>query len=132
MKKLLLLASLALANNMFVNAQYTFKSITVAGSGSSSKATTILTWGPYNTKELCEQKRREVEIANSWRDPILGGSIESKTRTTPCSGSGGSVGSVNVNGISKGTSFYSTNGSNEIRDWSNDKKKIRYVDLLKQ
>ena len=120
MKKLLCLITLALADCMSANAQYTFQSITVAGSGSSSKATTILTWGPYGTREMCEQKRREVEIANSWSEPILGGRIEAKTRTTPCSGPGGSIGSVDVLGVSKGSSFYSTNPVNEINDWSND------------
>ena len=30
------------------------------------------------------------------------------------------AGSVDVLGVSKGTSFYSINGANEIRDWSND------------
>lgn len=120
MKRRLIIVALALAETLSANAQYTFQSITVAGSGSSSKATTILTWGPYGTREMCEQKRREVEIANSWSEPILGGRIESKTRTTPCSGPGGSTGSVDVLGISKGSSFYSTNPVNEINDWSND------------
>ena len=37
-----------------------------------------------------------------------------------CSGCSGAAGSVNVLGVGNGTSFYSLNGANEIKDWSND------------
>ena len=42
--------------------------------------------------------------------------------TILCGGCSGAskAGSIDVMGVSKGTSFYSTNGANEIRDWSND------------
>ncbi len=33
---------------------------------------------------------------------------------------GSSVGNPNVQGVGQGNSFYSTNGANDIRDWSND------------
>lgn len=122
MNRLLCLVTIALAGNLSANAQFTFQSITVAGSGSSSKTTTILTWGPYNSLEECNRKKIEVETANSWSEPILGGRIEAKTRTLPCVGPGGmsSVGSADIHGPSRGSSFHSVNGANEINDWSND------------
>lgn len=120
MKKFLFV-SIALAVIKSANAQYTFQSITVAGSGPSAKATTILTWGPFQTLKECENARIRAESANTWSESILGGRIEAKTKAGPCSPPGGSsIGSPDVYGISKGTSFYSTNGSNEIQNWSED------------
>lgn len=120
MKKFLFV-SIALAVIKSANAQYTFQSITVAGSGPSAKATTILTWGPFQTLKECENARIRAESANTWSESILGGRIEAKTKAGPCSPPGGSsIGSPDVYGISKGTSFYSTNAANEIQNWSED------------
>lgn len=125
MKKLLFV-SVALAVIKSANAQYTFQSITVAGSGPSAKATTILTWGPFQTLQECNNARIRVEKANTWSEPILGGRIEAKTKAGPCSPPGGSsIGSPDVHGLSKGTSFYSTNAANEIQNWSEDQTSLR-------
>lgn len=67
-------------------------------------------------RATCEQLRNLVMSEGSYHK----GSCTVRIICSPCTGSGGAIGSVDVLGVSKGNSFYSTNGANEIRDWSND------------
>ena len=69
----------------------------------------------FPTKSECETAR-SVVLSSSVTD----GKCKVQFTASPCVGSGGAVGSVDVLGVSKGSSFNSTNPVNEINDWSND------------
>ena len=69
----------------------------------------------FQTKSECETAR-SVVLSSSVTD----GKCKVQFSASPCIGSGGAVGSVDVLGVSKGSSFNSTNPINEINDWSND------------
>ena len=67
-------------------------------------------------RATCEQLRNHIMDYAQFHQ----GGCTVRVICSPCTGSGGAIGSVDVLGVSKGNSFYSTNGANEIRDWSND------------
>lgn len=69
----------------------------------------------FQSKSECEQSRMFV-MSQSFNQ----GNCKIRYIASPCTGSGGASGSVDVLGISKGSSFYSTNSVNEIKDWSED------------
>lgn len=69
----------------------------------------------FQSKSECEQSRTFV-MSQSFNQ----GNCKIRYIASPCTGSGGASGSVDVLGISKGSSFYSTNSVNEIKDWSED------------
>lgn len=71
--------------------------------------------GGFPTKGECENAR-SIVISSSVTD----GKCKVQFTASPCVGSGGAVGNVDVLGVSKGGSFNSTNPVNEINDWSND------------
>lgn len=71
--------------------------------------------GGFPTKGECENAR-SIVISSSVTD----GKCKVQFIASPCVGSGGAVGNVDVLGVSKGGSFNSTNPVNEINDWSND------------
>ena len=92
---------------------------------SSGSTPTVINCGPYSTKVECEQHRQLDIAANTWSNSIggdgWGGMISVKATATPCSGPASStIGNLDVLGVDKGNSFYSTNGANDIRDWAND------------
>lgn len=69
----------------------------------------------FSNKNECEQSRMFV-MSQSYTD----GSCRVNYIASPCTGPSGFSNSVEVLGINKGSSFYSTNPVNEINDWSND------------
>lgn len=69
----------------------------------------------FNDKHACEQAR--IYLINEASGSSGGCTIRINAS---CNGCEGSIGSVDFLGISKGSSFYSTNPVNEINDWSND------------
>ena len=134
---------LALAGLLPANAQYTF-TLNVSWSGNCSGYTAQMNsmMGKYKsqaingfpTRELCEQTRAmchqelgHIELV--YYDVKTGKVIKREATncklnvtTTPCTGRpmAGTVGTLNVLGVSQGTSFYSTNSANEIQNWSRD------------
>lgn len=140
---ILSLLLLALAGLLPANAQYTF-TLNVSWSGNCSGYTAQMNslMGKYKsqaingfpTRELCEQTRAmchqelgHIELV--YYDVKTGKVIKRETTncklnvtTTPCTGRpmAGTVGTLNVLGVSQGTSFYSTNSANEIQNWSSD------------
>lgn len=69
----------------------------------------------FRSKVECEQSRQVVMgYSNNY------GNCKIRFIASPCVGSGGTMGNVDVLGVSKGSSFNSTNPVNEINDWSND------------
>lgn len=66
----------------------------------------------YSTREECERFRAMGSVVSD-------GACKVRIITTPCKGPGGSSG-TNLLGPDKGSSFYSTNAANEIRDWAED------------
>lgn len=134
---------LALAGLLPANAQYTF-TLNASWSGNCSGYTAQMNsmMGKYKsqaingfpTRELCEQTRAmchqelgHIELV--YYDVKTGKVIKRETTncklnvtTTPCTGRpmAGTVGTLNVLGVSQGTSFYSTNSANEIQNWSSD------------
>lgn len=66
----------------------------------------------YTTREECERFRAMGSVVSD-------GACKVRIITTPCKGPGGSSG-TNLLGPDKGSSFYSTNAANEIRDWAED------------
>lgn len=93
---------------------------------SAGSSPTVINCGPYFTKAECEQNRLYDIAANTWSSYIgmgtgRGGRITVKATATPCSGPAGNViGSVDILGVSKGNSFYTSNPVNEIQNWSSD------------
>jgi len=70
----------------------------------------------FHSKSECEQSRQFV-MSRSFNL----GNCRIRYIASPCTGhSGGAIGSVDILGVSKGGSFYSTNPVNDINDWSND------------
>lgn len=134
---------LALAGMFPANAQYTF-TLNVSWSGNCSGYTAQMNslMGKYKsqaingfpTRELCEQTRAmchqelgHIELV--YYDVKTGKVIKREATncklnvtTTPCTGRpmAGTVGSLNVLGVSQGASFYSANSANEIQNWSSD------------
>lgn len=120
MKRLLLSLGISIVSQVAV-AQWTYI-LTTNGNG----AITVEKFGPYSTKAECERDRLLDISGRNWSYYMdlgngRGGTISVKATATPCtSPSGGAIGSVDILGVSKGSSFYSTNGVNEIHDWTND------------
>ena len=122
MKKILLVLVVFMASQIAV-AQWRYTLTLTLGSD-----TKIFSWS-HSTKAECERARQFDLAANNWSNYILGngrGYISSKATATPCTGPGGtSFGDVDIMGISKGTSFYSVNGVNEVQNWSEDEARRR-------
>ena len=143
MKRFLTSIIIVLAGLLPVNAQYTF-TLNASWSGNCSGYTAQMNqmMGKYKsqaingfpTRELCEQTRAMCQqelghIELIWYDVKTGKEIKREATncklnvtTTPCTGRpmAGTVGTLNVLGVSQGTSFYSSNSANEIQNWSND------------
>lgn len=128
MKKLLLLLSIFLVSQL-AKAQWNF-TVTLSASGCGNSMEEKIAWKEaeaqvnywmgkghltFHSKMECEQSRQFV-MSESYSV----GNCKLRYIASPCTGSGGTSENVDVFGISKGNSFYSTNGANEIRDWSND------------
>lgn len=145
MRKLLIVV-LALVGFLPTNAQYTF-TLSVSWSGNCSGYTSQMNQAirgfqsqainGFPTRELCEQTRAMCQqelghIELLWIDQKTGKVVKREATncrlnvsTTPCTGrpmAGNTIqiGAPNINGVSQGTSFYSTNSANEIRNWSED------------
>lgn len=119
MKRLFIVIPLCIVSQI-VMAQWTYI-LTINGNG----ALTVNKYGPYSTKEECERNRLYDITANTWSNSIGGsgwrGTINVKATATPCTGpGGGAIGNIDILGVGKGSSFYSTNFANEIQNWSND------------
>lgn len=69
----------------------------------------------FSNKNECEQSRMFV-MSQSYTD----GSCRVNYIASPCTGPVGSSGNASIFNSNNGSSFYSTNPANEIRDWSND------------
>lgn len=104
-------------------AQWTY-TLTISGNGTQK-------YGPYPTKAECERNRLLDISANNWSHYLdlgngRGGTIKVSATATPCTGpAGSSIGNVDILGVGKGNSFYSTNSVNEINDWSEDEARRR-------
>ena len=119
MKRLFIVIPLCIVSQI-VMAQWTYI-LTINGNG----ALTVNKYGPYSTKEECERNRLYDITANTWSNSIGGsgwrGTINVKATATPCTGpGGGAIGNIDILGVGKGSSFYSTNFANEIQNWSSD------------
>lgn len=143
MKRFLTSIIIVLAGLLPANAQYTF-TISASWSGNCSGYTAQMNqmMGKYKsqaingfpTREICEQTRAMCHqelghIELIWYDVKTGKEIKREATncklnvtTTPCTGRpmAGTVGTLNVLGVSQGTSFYSANSANEIQNWSSD------------
>ncbi len=69
----------------------------------------------FSSKYECERSRMFV-MSQSYTD----GSCRVSYIASPCTGPVGSSGNASIFNSNNGSSFYSTNPANEIRDWSND------------
>lgn len=146
MRKILISTLLALAGMKPANAQYTF-TLDVSWSGNCGGYTSQMNQviGKYKsqaisgfpTYESCEQVRKmcqqelgHIELvyydlntgkvikkqATNCKLNVIAGSCTGR----PLAGNTIQIGVPNINGVSQGTTFYSTNSANEIRDWSSD------------
>lgn len=144
MKKVVYSSIFALAGILPANAQYSF---TIDGgfSGDCAKVSGVRelnqqlqqikgqTVSGFPDEASCNQARNMVNSIKAQAELIVidartGRTIDRKKynchfslNASTCTGrpmSGPIIGVPNINGVSQGTSFHSTNGSNEIRDWS--------------
>lgn len=68
----------------------------------------------FISKQFCEAALHSMSGSTNGCTAIVSGYCR------PLGGNSVSVGNANVLGVGQGSSFYSINGANEIRDWSND------------
>ena len=67
-----------------------------------------------------------LQECNTFRSMVISqsysyGNCKIRFNVSPCTGCpSGAMGNANILAIGQGSSFYSVNGANEIRDWSND------------
>lgn len=128
---------LALVGFLPANAQYTF---TCNGgfSGDCAKVSGVRelnqqlqqimrqAFAGFPDEASCNQARNIVNNIKSQAEIILGGkryNCHFKLNALPCTGrpiGGTNVGTPNVLGVSQGSSFFSTNTVNEIKNWSED------------
>lgn len=124
MKRFFLIIGTFIVSQITV-AQWTFtSSISKSGNCSGLDALGANIWAAigdqapgqlnFATRELCEASRASVSGTYSE------GGCTTRVITTPCKGPAGALNGVDILGLSKGNSSYSTNPVNEINDWSND------------
>lgn len=119
-KQFVLLIGISIVSQTAV-AQWTY-TLTITANSSP----TITKCGPFSSKTECEQNRQYDIAANTWSYYMdlgegRGGTLKAKATATPCTGpGGGDIGSINIMGVDKGSSFNSTNPVNEINDWYKD------------
>lgn len=71
----------------------------------------------FNSKQECDAAKNIVLSELDIRD----GNCRIRVNVSPCTGcTGRNINSADILSIGQGSSFYSTNSVNEIRDWSND------------
>ena len=143
--KLIYISILALAGVLSANAQYTF-TINVSWSGNCYGYTSVMNQAVsqfqsqaingFPTRELCEQTRAMCHqelghIELIYTDPQTGKVIKRESTncklnvvTTPCTGrplaGSGNAGTINMQGVNEGSSFFTPSNVTEIQNWDED------------
>ena len=107
-----------------INAQCTFRIISLKGASFTNQNQTI--YGPYVDENECNRNRNYV-LSNL---NFSIGSHQVSATASPCSCAGSNSSGNTSFSSNKGTSFFSANKANEIKDWSEDEA-IRRMGLDK-
>jgi len=129
MKRLFLLCGICIVSQIAVAQCKITITLSVSGCSNTLDGRIAEKVAEAQANHYLEQARigfNSLQECNTFRSMVISqsysyGNCKIRFNVSPCTGCpSGAMGNANILAIGQGSSFYSVNGANEIRDWSND------------